>query len=70
MYSDELIRDFAILTYLKHNKFTNHERQIYAEAYERVTEFGRGIVEAEVISREYARLKQLVLDFETIHNLS
>lgn len=69
MKIDELVNDFAIVTYLKNNAYNLHERQIRAEAMERIQQHGAALVHEEVVAREYARLKQMVLDFETTHGI-
>jgi disulfide oxidoreductase YuzD len=70
MLIDELVNDFAIVTYLKNNSYSRHEKQIRAEAMERIYQYGAALVNEEVVSREHARLKQMVLDFEQIHGLN
>ena len=69
MKIDELVNDFAIVTYLKGNAWNRHEQSIRAEAMERIHKHGAALVHEEVTAREYARLKQMVLDFETIHGI-
>lgn len=69
MELEQLLNDFAIVTYLKHNVYQQHERNIRAEAMERIHKHGASLVHQEVTAREYTRLKQMVLDFETFHGL-
>ena len=69
MKIDELVNDFAIVTYLKGNAWNRHEQSIRAEAMERIHKHGAALVHEEVVAREYARLKQMVLDFETSHGM-
>jgi len=69
MKIDELVNDFAIVTYLKGNAWNRHEQSIRAEAMERIHKHGAALVHEEVTAREYARLKQMVLDFETSHGI-
>jgi hypothetical protein len=69
MKIDELVNDFAIVTYLKGNAWNRHEQSIRAEAMERIHKHGAALVHEEVVAREYARLKQMVLDFETTHGI-
>jgi hypothetical protein len=69
MKIDELVNDFAIVTYLKGNAWNRHEQSIRAEAMERIHKHGAALVHEEVTAREYARLKQMVLDFETTHGI-
>jgi len=69
MKIDELVNDFAIVTYLKGNAWNRHEQSIRAEAMERIHKHGAALVHEEVVAREYARLKQMVLDFETSHGI-
>jgi hypothetical protein len=69
MELEQLVNDFAIVTYLKNNAYSRHEQSIRAEAMERIHKHGASLVHQEVVSREYTRLKQMVLDFETIHGI-
>lgn len=64
MNLEQMLNDFAVVTYLKNNTWNTHERQIRAEAMERIHKHGAALVHEEVIAREHTRLKQLVLDFE------
>lgn len=70
MFVEELLNDFAVVTYLKNNAWTVHEKQIRAEAMERIHKHGAALVHEEVVAREYTRLKQLVLNFEEMHGLN
>jgi hypothetical protein len=66
----DLIKDFAILTYMKENKnymSKNSERQVYHKALERVQKRGGELFDAQVAELDYAYLKQRVLDFELQH---
>jgi hypothetical protein len=62
---EQMLNDFAVVTYLKGNAWNRHEQSIRAEAMERIHKRGAALVREEVVAREYARLKQMVLDFET-----
>ena len=64
MNLEQMVNDFAVVTYLKGNTWNRHEQQIRAEAMERIHKHGAALVHEEVTPREYARLKQMVLDFE------
>lgn len=67
---EQMIEDFAVVTYLKNNTYGKHEYNIRAEAMERICAIGSEIVKDKVIEREHARLKQMVLDFEINHGLT
>ena len=67
---EQMIEDFAVVTYLKNNTYGKHESQIRAEALERIYKFGAAAVTEKVIEREHQRLKQMVFEFETLHGLS
>ena len=64
MNLEQMVNDFAVVTYLKGNTWNRHEQQIRAEAMKRIHEHGAALVREESTAREYARLKQMVLDFE------
>ena len=66
---EQLLNDFAIVTYLKGNAWNRHEQSIRAEAMDRIHKRGAALVHEEVVAREYARLKQMVLNFETQNNI-
>ena len=69
MELEQLVNDFAIVTYLKGNTWNRHEQSIRAEAMDRIHKRGAALVHEEVVAREYARLKQMVLNFETQNNI-
>ena len=61
---EQMLNDFAVVTYLKGNTWERHTSAIRAEAMERIHKHGAALVHEEVTAREYARLKQMVFDFE------
>lgn len=63
----QMLDDFAVLTVLKRGRYGQHEVAIYSGALQRVQQHGVAILEKEIADREYARLKQAVLDFEANH---
>ena len=67
---EQMIEDFAVVTYLKNNTYGKHEHNIRAEAMERICAIGSEIVKDKVIEREHARLKQMIFDFEINHGLT
>ena len=69
MNIEQMLNDFAVVTYLKGNTWNRHEQSIRAEAMERIHKHGAALVHEEITAREYARLKQMVLDFEITHNI-
>ena len=69
MNIEQMLNDFAVVTYLKGNAYNRHEQSIRAEAMERIHKHGAALVQEEVIAREYTRLKQMVLDFEITHGI-
>ena len=69
MNIEQMLNDFAVVTYLKGNAYNRHEQSIRAEAMERIHKHGAALVHEEVTAREYARLKQMVLDFEIFHGI-
>jgi uncharacterized protein YqgQ len=66
---EQMLEDFAVVTYLKRNCYTQHEKQIKAEAFERIYDVGAELVKQEVVAREHVRLKQMLLNFEQMHGL-
>ena len=69
MNIEQMLNDFAVVTYLKGNTWNRHEQSIRDEAMKRIHEHGSVLVREEVTAREYTRLKQMVLDFEITHGL-
>ena len=69
MNIEQMLNDFAVVTYLKGNTWNRHEQSIRAEAMERIHKHGAALVQEEVTAREYTRLKQMVLDFEIFHGI-
>lgn len=64
----DLLQDFAVLTYFKHNKpMFKHDYAMRDEALERVINHGHEIVKAELIQRQYDELLNKLADFEFLH---
>jgi hypothetical protein len=66
---EQMMEDFAVVTYLKSNCYTKHEKNIRDEAMGRIYDVGAELVKQEVVAREHVRLKQMLLNFEQMHGL-